>query len=191
MKTQRKKSKASVRRSASGGRTPPEAVGDAPVVVDPSTATALKLWVILARAYQSAAELSRIDIAKHGLTPAEFAIVEALHHKGPMLLGEVQRKALVSSGGTTFLVDRLEKRGLVERRSCPTDRRARYAALTAAGTDLMRRTFPAHASAMHEAMAGLAVTEQKAAIALLRRLGLAAAARAAAHPACREGIRGG
>ncbi|MBM4193961.1 MAG: MarR family transcriptional regulator [Gemmatimonadetes bacterium] len=98
-----------------------------------ATATALKLWVTLARAFESAAELSRIDIAANDLTPAEFAILEAIFHKGPMLLGELQRKVLVSSGGTTFLVDRLAKRGLVERQSCPTDRRARYAALTASG----------------------------------------------------------
>lgn len=157
---------------------------------DPATATALNLWATLSRAYQASAELSRIHIHRHGLSPAEFAVLEALYRKGPLLLGEVQRKALVSSGGTTFLVDRLVKRGLVERRACPTDRRARYAALTAAGTDLMRDVFPAHAAAIRDAMAGLSTADQKAAIALLRRLGFAAAARVTADPACREGIGG-
>lgn len=166
---------------------PPSAASPVP---DPATAAALKLWVTLARAYQASAELSRIDIQQHGLSPAEFAILEALYHKGPMLLGEVQRKALVSSGGTTFLVDRLVKRGLVERQACPTDRRARYAALTREGAALMQAIFPAHAAAVRDAMAGLATTEQKAATALLRRLGLAAASRAAAHPGCRDGIGG-
>lgn len=155
---------------------------------DPATAVALKLWVTLARAYQASAELARIDIQRHGLSPAEFAVLEALHSKGPMLLGKVQRKALVSSGGTTFLVDRLVKRGLVERRACATDRRARYATLTQAGTALMREIFPAHAAAMRDAMAGLSTADQRAATVLLRRLGLAAAARAAANPGCREGI---
>ena len=81
----------------------------APASEDHATATALKLWLTLARAYQAAAELSRMDIASHGLNPAEFSILEALYHKGPLLLGELQRKALVSSGGTTFLVDRLAR----------------------------------------------------------------------------------
>lgn len=162
----------------------------APPIADTATAVALKLWLTMAKAYQAAAELSRIDIAKHELTPAEFSIVEALYHKGPLLLGDVQRKVLVSSGGTTFLVDRLEKRGLVERQSCPSDRRARYAALTREGTAMMKRIFPAHAEAMREAMAGLTQTEQRAATALLKRLGMAAAAHAATHPACKEGIGG-
>lgn len=174
-------------------RTPARGAADpvgAPPPADPATSAALKLWVTLARAYQASAELSRIDIQRHGLSPAEFAVLEALYSKGPMLLGEVQRKALVSSGGTTFLVDRLVKRGLLERRACATDRRARYAALTQAGAALMRDIFPGHAAAMREAMGGLSTADQKAATALLRRLGLAAAARAAANPACREGIGG-
>jgi MarR family 2-MHQ and catechol resistance regulon transcriptional repressor len=161
----------------------PASTGD-----DHATATALKLWLTMARAYQASAELSRMDIASHGLNPADFSILEALYHKGPLLLGELQRKALVSSGGTTFLVDRLEGKGLVERQACPNDRRARYAALTRDGQALMKRIFPVHARAMRDAMAGLSATEQRAATALLKKLGLAAAARAAANPSCREGI---
>ena len=90
------------------------------------------------------------------------------YHKGPLLLGEVQRKILVSSGGVTYLVDRLEADGLVERRECPTDRRARYAALTPKGRQLMKRIFPEHAAALERAVAGLSGTEKKQAIDLLR-----------------------
>lgn len=165
---------------------PPAA--SAPPYADPATATALKLWLTMVKAFQSAEELSRMDIAKHDLSPAEFSILDVLYHKGPLLLGEVQRKVLVSSGGTTFLVDKLAKRGLVERQSCPSDRRARYAALTREGIAMMRRIFPLHAEAMREAMSALSVSEQKVLTGLLKRLGLAAAAKAAANPACREGI---
>jgi MarR family transcriptional regulator, 2-MHQ and catechol-resistance regulon repressor len=97
-------------------------------------AQALKLWVVLSRAYTAVARHSEADIARHGLSTGEFAILEVLYHKGPLLLGEVQRKILVSSGGVTYLVDRLEAAGLVERRDCPEDRRARYAALTRRGS---------------------------------------------------------
>jgi MarR family 2-MHQ and catechol resistance regulon transcriptional repressor len=159
-----------------------------PLVSEPNTATALKLWLTMVKAYQAAAELSRMDIAQHGLSPAEFAILEALYHKGPLLLGDVQRKVLVSSGGTTFLVDRLVRRALVERQSCPSDRRARYAVLTKDGIALMRRVFPAHAEAMREAMSALTPAEQKVLTGLLKRLGLGAASKAASNPACREGI---
>jgi MarR family 2-MHQ and catechol resistance regulon transcriptional repressor len=114
------------------------------------------------------------DVARHGLTIAEFAIIEALYHRGQLLLGELQRKILVSSGGVTYLVDRLVAKGLVERQECPSDRRARYAALTAEGEALVARIFPEHARSIGRAVAGLTKAEQAEATALLRKLGKAA-----------------
>jgi MarR family 2-MHQ and catechol resistance regulon transcriptional repressor len=142
---------------------------------DRRTASALRLWVVLARAYASVAEHARRQVVAHGLTSAEFGVLEALYHKGPMLVGELQRKVLVSSGGTTYLVDRLAERGLVERRPCQTDRRARYAALTARGEQLIARMFPEHARVIADAMAGLTEDRKRQATALLRELGLHAA----------------
>ena len=145
---------------------------------DTATATALKLYVVLARAQRAIGERTQDDLAPHGISITEFAIMEALYHKGPLLLGEVQRKILVSSGGITFLVDKLADRGFVERKLCPTDRRARYAALTRKGTALMKEIFPGHALAIREAMAGLSSAEQKDATVLLKRLGRSAAGEA-------------
>ena len=142
---------------------------------DAATAMALKLYVVLSRAQRAISERTQADLEQHGISITEFGIMEALHHKGPMLLGEVQRKILVSSGGITFLVDKLIERGYVERKLCPTDRRARYAALTRTGAALMKEIFPAHAAAIRQAMSGLSQAEQKEATALLKRLGLRAA----------------
>jgi MarR family 2-MHQ and catechol resistance regulon transcriptional repressor len=142
----------------------------------PSAATrrALKLWVVLARATSSIERLARDDVARHDLTLAEFGVLEALYHKGPMLAGEVQRRILVSSGGITWLVDRLVARELVERRPCPEDRRASYVALTPAGTDFIRQVFPEHAAMIAEAMDTLSAHEQATDTRLLRKLGLGA-----------------
>jgi MarR family 2-MHQ and catechol resistance regulon transcriptional repressor len=87
----------------------------------------------------------------------------------------VQKKILVSSGGITYLVDRLERKGLVERRQCPEDRRARYAALTTEGEALIQRIFPEHARALEQALSGLDPAEKEEAIRLLRKLGRRAA----------------
>jgi MarR family 2-MHQ and catechol resistance regulon transcriptional repressor len=163
-------------------------VSGAPVTADLPTATALKLWIVLARAAFAVGEVSKADIQRHDLTPAEFGILEALYHKGPMLLGEVQKRVLVSSGGITFLVDRLAKRGLVERQECPSDRRARYAALTKQGAQLMRDTFPSHAAAIRDAMAGLGIADQRSVTTLLKTLGKEAERLAAETPACKAAM---
>jgi MarR family transcriptional regulator, 2-MHQ and catechol-resistance regulon repressor len=135
----------------------------------------LKLYVVLWRARNAVGRLTEADIARHGLSTGEFAILEALHHKGPLLLGEIQRKILLSSGGVTYLVDRLEAAGLVERRECPGDGRARFGALTERGSALMEEIFPAHAAVIEAAVAGLDDSEKRQAIELLKRLGRTAA----------------
>jgi MarR family 2-MHQ and catechol resistance regulon transcriptional repressor len=136
---------------------------------------ALKLWVVLSRAFDAVQAHAQADIARHGLTITEFGVMEALYHKGPLLLGEVQRKILVTSGGVTYLVDRLVAKGLVERRRCPTDRRAAYAALTPEGEALIREIFPQHAAAIDRALGGLSAEQREQATALLRTLGRHAA----------------
>lgn len=137
--------------------------------------TALKLWVTLARAYAAVSQRAAEDVARHGLTLAEFAVLEVLYHKGPLMLGEVQKKILVSSGGVTYLVDRMELRGLVRRKICTEDRRARYAELTENGVELMDRIFPEHAACIAETVGSLDCDEQREAARLMKVLGMHAA----------------
>ncbi len=146
-----------------------------PYADDDRTQKALKLWIILSRAHAAIHEMASSDVDRHQLTAGEFGVLEALYHKGPMLLGEVQRKLLVSSGGITYLVDRLEAQGLVERRPCASDRRARYAALTDRGNDFMQTAFPTHAATIRQAVAELDDDEIQLMTDLLRRLGRHAA----------------
>jgi MarR family transcriptional regulator, 2-MHQ and catechol-resistance regulon repressor len=170
-------------RRASAKSPPPArepAVRAAGAPVDPRYADDLKLWVILSRAHAAIERQVGEDIAAHELSIAEFGILELIYHKGPQLLGDIQRRILVSSGGITFLVDRLEAKGLVAREACPGDRRARFAVLTPAGRTLMKRIFPRHAAAVSRALSGLTREERQAATRLLRKLGLAAAEGSAA-----------
>jgi MarR family 2-MHQ and catechol resistance regulon transcriptional repressor len=141
---------------------------------DPQAET-LRLWVIFSRAHNAVAARAQADVVRHGLTIAEFGVLEALHHKGPLLLSEVKAKILVSNAGVTYLVDRLEKRGLVERRRCDRDRRAYYAHLTEEGTEFLQRIFPEHAAAITEAFSVLTDEERATATEILRKLGRHAA----------------
>jgi len=173
------------------GPEPPSGRDVPPGTVDPEFARALKLFTVLSRAHFALHDRSREDIARHGLTPGEFAVLEALYHKGPLLLGEIRAKILVSSGGITYLVDRLEERGLLERRHCPEDRRARYAALTSDGIALMDRIFPAHAVALKDAVAGLGPEAQEVLTDLLRTLGQSARSGMGEPPEFRESEHAG
>jgi MarR family transcriptional regulator, 2-MHQ and catechol-resistance regulon repressor len=147
----------------------PDGPPDAPH--DEDTAASLKLWVVLSRAFRAVADQARRDNERHGLGTTEFAVLEVLHHKGPLLVGEVGSRILVTSGSTTYVIDKLENRGLVARRPCPDDRRASHVELTDAGRELIATIFPEHAEAIRRAMAGLTPEEKRIATGLLRRLG--------------------
>ncbi len=139
------------------------------------TRTALKLWVVLSRAARAIAEQSRRDIERHGLGATEFGVLEVLHHRGPLPIGEVGSRILLTSGSTTYVIDKLQERGLLRRRQCEHDRRVQYAELTEAGSALVRELFPEHAARIEEVMRGLTSEEQRIATALLKRLGTGAA----------------
>jgi MarR family 2-MHQ and catechol resistance regulon transcriptional repressor len=136
----------------------------------------LKLWVILARAFDAVDHHSRASIARFGLGTTEFGVLEVLYHKGRLPVCEVQRRILVESSSTTYVVDKLVQRGLVRRRPSGRDRRVVLLALTPAGRRLVARIFPPHASAIRRAVASLPARQQAQAVGLLRALGKGAAA---------------
>lgn len=135
----------------------------------------LKLWVVLSRAHSAVGAHAEADVTRHGLSLAEFGALEALYHKGPLLVGELQRAVLKSSGGITYVVDRLQDKGLVKRRPCEEDRRATYAELTSEGRSLIDRIFPLHAESLETAEGGLSESEKRTLIDLLKKLGVGAA----------------
>jgi MarR family transcriptional regulator, 2-MHQ and catechol-resistance regulon repressor len=141
----------------------------------PPESVSAKLFVVMSRAATAVGRHTEVDVAAHGFTTLEWAILDALYYKGPLLLGELQKKILASSGGITYLVDRLAERGLVERRECAHDRRARYAALTPEGEKVVRQLMPGHLRAIEKAMSGLTQSEQRECTRLLKKLGKSAA----------------
>jgi MarR family 2-MHQ and catechol resistance regulon transcriptional repressor len=143
----------------------------------PRRDTALKLWVVLARAFDSVQHHSRDSIARFKLGTTEFGVLEVLYHKGELAVCDVQRRILVESSSTTYVVDKLVERGLVRRRASDADRRVVLLALTAAGRQLIRRIFPLHADAMRHAVGTLSPSERAQAARLLRTLGTGAAER--------------
>ena len=111
--------------------------------------------------------------ARYGLQHGEFDALATLRRSGapegltPTALFEA---AMMSSGGMTARIDRLERAGLVERRPHPTDRRATLVRLTDKGFALIDSIMPSHQDTAREALAGLSLEEQKRLNALLARL---------------------
>lgn len=132
--------------------------------------TALRLWVSFARAQSSIVAREHHSLTSHHLTRGEFGVLDALFFKGSLLLSDIQRKILVSSSGITYLIDRLEKRGLVKRMPSPGDRRAVYASLTDEGERYFKTIFPQHANGLAELFSSFTSEEQEVFLGFMQRL---------------------
>lgn len=101
-----------------------------------------------------------------GLTPHLATVVRGLATPSPMR--ELARRLQLDASNLTGLVDRLEQRGLVERRPDPADRRVKQLTLTAAGAEL-RDALTARLLADPPLLAGLGADERGELCALLAR----------------------
>src|SRR5512132_3312755 len=81
----------------------------------------LQLIIALGRALQALEQGARTQLAEYDLGMTEFAVLEVLYHKGPLPLGEVRDRILITGASTTYVVNKLEERGLIRRRACAED----------------------------------------------------------------------
>ena len=137
--------------------------------------TAPRLWLVIFKSYRVLSLLAERSIANTGLCLTDFAALEALLHKGPLTISEIQDKVRLASGSMTAAVDRLEKLGLVERKASPSDRRARVVHLTAEGKRLAASSFERHAKDLEALMSALSQKEIEQLHGSLRKLGIFAA----------------
>lgn len=129
------------------------------------------LWLILWKAFRAMEAHADRSIAGLGLCWSDFGVMEALLHKGPLAVKALGEKVLLTSGSMTAAVDRLERRGWVEREDDPKDRRVRMVRLTPEGRKTIESLFADHERDMERAVEGLSEEERSELANLLRRLG--------------------
>jgi MarR family 2-MHQ and catechol resistance regulon transcriptional repressor len=136
---------------------------------------AAQLWIVLARCHRAVSALVERSVADLGLCLSDFMVLEALLHKGPLTISDIQAKVLLASGSMTAAVDRLEKRSLLVRKTTAADRRARLLELTAEGRQLIDRAFKEHSADLERVMSVLDTAEKQELYTGLKRLGQFAA----------------
>ena len=80
-------------------------------------------------------------IEPHGITPQQYNVLRILRGAAPdglptLTIGE---RMVEQTPGVTRLIDRLERKGLVERIPCPKDRRRVFCQITPKGLDLLEQ----------------------------------------------------
>lgn len=135
--------------------------------------SALEVFGRLHRSYvQYAARLNEVFI-RHDINLASFDVLTALRRSGPpykMTSRGLAESSLVSTGGVTLRVDRLESAGLVTRERDEHDRRVVYVRLTDAGLDKIHAVAKEHFANEADMLVGLSGRERTDLGALLSRL---------------------
>ena len=121
----------------------------------------MSAYINLIRASDSIVSKASAQLEQSSMTLGQFAVLEALHHLGPMCQHTLAKKLLRSGGNVTLVVDNLEKRRWVRRERQKDDRRMVQIHLTPKGARLIAKVFPEHAAAITKIMNELTENEQE------------------------------
>ncbi len=138
--------------------------------------TAPRLWLVMAKAYGAISSYIEGSFAAQGIGLSDFMVLEVLLHKGPLTISVIGEKVLLASASMTSAIDRLERRELVRRTSCNSDRRIRLVELTCEGKKFIDELYARHEQDMEFIAAGLSDEERRTLYMGLKKLGFAAQA---------------
>ena len=144
------------------------------MTTEQSKISAPRLWLVLARAYGSMVNYIEGSIAAQGLGLSDFMVLEVLLHKGPLTISAIGQKVLLASASMTSAIDRLEKRGLVRRKTCDSDRRIRFVELTDCGRAFIEEIYARHEKDLEAVIGALSDEERRVIYDGLKKIGLAA-----------------
>ena len=120
------------------------------------------------RLHQIAVAIFLEETEAHGVTPVQYAALHAAQRQP----GLDQRTLAATIGFDTStiggVIDRLEKRGLIERLASPTDRRVRLLQVTPAGATLIDELVPDMLKAQQRILAPLPAADRPRFLAMLK-----------------------
>ena len=139
-----------------------------------SEVLALNTFIKLARSLNAVQAQIIPPLQKdYGITESQFAVLEVLHHLGPLSQGQLCHKILRSGSNVTTVVDNLERDKLVKRARDEADRRVQIVQLTERGRALVIAVLPVHVARITELMSKITGDEQRELGRICRKLGTA------------------
>jgi DNA-binding MarR family transcriptional regulator len=111
------------------------------------------LWRLFLTAQVKLRDRIEAKLDRAGLPSLEWYDVLYTLKEAPeqrLRLSELAEKVLLTRSNLTRLVDRLETAGLLQRQSCPSDRRGTFAVLTEAGLTMQQQIWPIYAEGIVE-----------------------------------------
>ncbi|MGG3560633.1 MarR family transcriptional regulator [Neobacillus rhizosphaerae] len=127
-------------------------------------------FLVLMQTSKEIQERMKLEMTKYNLSITEFSVLEVLYNKGKQTIQQIGHRILISSGSMTYVIDRLEQKGLLNRSACPNDRRAIHVALTDNGNSLMEEIMPKHQELVDHMFGSLNSNESELLVKLLKKV---------------------
>ena len=141
------------------------------------SASANECIVGIVRAGEAFVALANRALSGYQLSPAARQALAVLDGAGePLSPTEIARRLIVTTASVTSLLDTLERRGLVERRPDPADRRRLLVAITPPAQAMVRQYVPEVVALQDAVMSGIGEEDRQQLIAVLTRIREAIAA---------------
>ena len=90
------------------------------------------------------------NISEFGLNLTDFSVLDLLFQKGEQTTQKIGEKILVTSGSITYILNKLEKMGLICRNKSETDKRITHIRLTAEGRKAIFEILPLQIEKINE-----------------------------------------
>jgi MarR family 2-MHQ and catechol resistance regulon transcriptional repressor len=110
------------------------------------------------------------EMTNNKLSITEFSVLEVLYQKGKQTIQQIGNCILVSSGSMTYVIDKLEQRGLLRRSACLNDRRVIHVTLTDEANELMNEIMPKYHEFVNQMFDSLDSDEAETLVQLLKKV---------------------
>ncbi len=127
-------------------------------------------YLVLMKTTKAIQERIRREMINNKLNVTEFSVLEALYLQGKQTSQQIGNSILISSGSMTYVIDKLEHKGLLNRNACPDDRRVIHVVLTEDGIRLMQKIMPSHRDLVNDMFESLTDNESETMVKLLKKV---------------------
>lgn len=119
----------------------------------------LHLLRVFLRASQSVSEILKRDMATYDLNWKEFTVLELLYNSGSHPTQEIGEKILLPSSSLTYVLQKLEQKECIIRKTDDKDRRITHVDISDKGREVMQKIFPDHVNTINEVFSDLSDSE--------------------------------
>lgn len=127
-------------------------------------------FLLLMQTSKAIQERIRDEMSKHKLSITEFSVLEVLFYQGKQTIQQIGNRILISSGSMTYVIDKLEQKGIIKRNDCRVDRRVIHITLTAEGMKMMENIMPQYKEMVDSFFGELTVEESEVLVNSLKKV---------------------